>query len=128
MSSKLQILIVASLVFIGLFFYKYTLQTSYEKDIISFRNYAKQADALISLQNKWSNKEEDEKLIKSIKTRFDASIYRVEKQVHILQFDNLTKSTLNRLGKMLLNSNLTLKKIELKKDATNISLHVEVKI
>ncbi|HIP29790.1 MAG TPA: hypothetical protein EYG93_03110 [Sulfurospirillum arcachonense] len=125
---KIKILSVMSLLFLVLCFYKYEVEKTHKEDIKSFQEYAKQADMLIVLQNKWNNKKEDKKLLKDINKRFNPTSYTVEKDIHILIFDDLTKSTLNRLGKMLLNSNLIFQNIDLRRKGKKISLHVEVKI
>jgi len=125
---KIQVLLVMSLFLIGLFGYKYSAQKSYVEDKKRFKEYKKQASTFISLQKSWNNKKEDKKLLNSIKKRFKPTSYRVEKDTHILTYRNLTKSAFSRLGKMLLNSNLIFKKIELKNSNEKTSLHVEVKI
>jgi len=127
-STKIQIILFMSFLFVVLSTYNYSSKKVYIEDIKSFQEYTKQASSLIALQKKWNNKKEDKKLLDTIKSRFNPNSYRVEKDMHILLFDNLTKSTLNRLGKMLLNSNLILKKIDLKRDGKKTSLHIEVKI
>ncbi len=125
---KVQTILTMLILFLGLLVYSKKLEKNYIQDIESFKAYTKQADKLISLQRKWKNKEEDKKLLESIKKRFNPSVYSKNRGIYTLAFKNLTKQTLNRLGKMLLNSNLMIKKLNLKRDANKISLHVEVKI
>lgn len=111
-----------------LYAYKLSVEKSYKEEFESFENYKAQASKLIVLQNRWSNKEEDKKILQSIKSRFKPSSYTKDKNLHILKFENISKSTLRRLGKTLLNSNLTLKKLYIKRDDKRVSLHVEVQI
>ncbi len=125
---KIKILTVMSLLLLILGWYRYDMEKTYKEDIKSFQDYTKQASRLIDLQKKWTNKEEDKKLIEDLNRRFKPSSYKVEKDIHILKFEGLTKSTLNRLGKMILNSNLFLKKIDLDKKDGKISLLMEIKI
>jgi hypothetical protein len=124
----MQLVLFMSLLFIILFIYDYNLKKVYVKDVKSFQEYTKQASSLIVLQKKWNNKEKNKRLLNTIRTSFKPTVYKVENNMHILMFDNLTKPILNRLGKMLLNSNLIFKKIDLKKDDKKTSLYIEVKI
>ncbi len=127
-NAKVQIILAMSILFLGLLVYSNSLKKDYIQEIESFKAYTKQADKLISLQKKWKNKVEDKKLLESIKKRFNPSVYSEDRGTYTLLFDNLTKQMLNGLGKMLLNSNLLIKKLDLKRYGKKISLHVEVKI
>ncbi len=125
---KIKILLVMTLSMLALFIYRYTTQKSYQEDRSSFQNYKQEASKLIELQRKWSNKKEDEKLLKSIKIRFKPTSYRVQKDRHQITFERLNSSSLKRLAKTLLNSNLTFKKIDLTKKDSTVSLYIEVQI
>ena len=98
------------------------------ENLKNFQNYTKQANRLIFLQKKWSNKEEDRAFLKKIKKRFNAKLYRVEKDIHTLLFEGLTKTTLDRVSKAILNSDLIIKKLKVENKNSKISLYLEVKI
>lgn len=122
------ILMALGLLFVIIFGVNLALEKSYKENIQNFEQYTQKATKLINLQNKWKNKKTQKKLLKKIKSRFKPTSDEVVKGVHTLSFKNLSENNLNRLGKMLLNSNLIIKKINLKKDNDKTSLHVEVKI
>jgi len=126
MKLKLCLMMIVSLLLLG--WYKYDLDRNYKENLKNFQNYTKQANRLIFLQKKWSNKEEDRAFLKKIKKRFNAKSYRVEKDIHTLLFEDLTKTTLDRVSKAILNSDLIIKKLKVENKNSKISLYLEVKI
>lgn len=125
---KIKILVAIGVLFFILYGYNINLQKELKQTKDSFEEYKKQASKLIALQDKWSNHEEDKKLLESVEKRFKPARHEVSKNIHILEFNNLSKSTLNRLTRVLLNSDLTFKNLHLKRGGEKISLHVEVEI
>jgi len=117
---------ILSLLLLGL--YRYDLDRTHKENLKNFQNYTKQASRLISLQKKWSNKEEDRAFLKKIEKRFSAKSYKIEKNIRTLLFEDLTKTTLDRLGKAILNSNLIIKKLKIENKNSKISIHLRVKI
>ena len=128
MKTKIYIIFALSLSFLILLAYMYKTDKRYKSDIQQFEQFRDDASKLISLKNKWSNKSSDKKLIKRIQTRFKPTKFKLKGNIYTLDFEGITKTDLNRLGKMLLNSNLIIKKIDLRREDEKISLHVEVKI
>ena len=80
------------------------------------------------MQKKWSNKKEDRAFLQKIQKRFHAKSYKVEKDTHTLLFEDLTKTTLDRVSKAILNSDLIIKKLKVENSRGKISLYLEVKI
>lgn len=129
---RTQIKIYTILVLVGIFLallgYMYKGDKKYKEEINNYKNFTNDSSKLVQLQHKWQNKKEDKKLLEQIKKRFRASFHEEKKNMYILDFDNLNKTDLNRLSKMLLNSNLIIKTMSLKKENEKVALHVEVQI
>ena len=126
--TKIYTILTLFAIFLTFLVYLYNGEMQYKEETKNYKLFLNTSSKLVHLQRKWSNKTEDIKLIKQIKSRFKPSFYEKKKNIHIMNFKNLTKNSLNRLGKMLLNSNLTIKVIHLKKENKKISLYVEVQI
>ena len=101
-------------IFLALLVYMYSGEKQYKGEIKNYEIFVKSSSKLVQLQHKWSDKSEDKKLLKKIKSRFKPSSSVQKGNLQILDFNNLTKNNLNRIGKMLLNSDLTIKVIDLK--------------
>jgi len=129
---KTQIKFYLLLLFGGLFLvllpYIYSGNKQYKVELKNYDNFIESSLKLVNLQHKWRNKKEDKKLIKQIQSKLKPNFYKVKGNLYILDFDNLPQSTFSRLGKMLLNSDLIIKALDLKKDNKRVSLHVEIQI
>lgn len=130
MKTQIKIYIIFGLaaLVLALFAYVYNGNKEYKLEMINYESFIENSLKLVTLQNKWQNKKEDKKFIEQIKSKFKPSSYEKKGSLYILDFDNLSKTNLNRLGKMLLNSDLNIRTIDLKKENEKASLHVEVQI
>ena len=126
--TKIYIIFGLATLVLVLFAYVYNGNKEYKQEVINYKNFIKNSSKLVNLQNKWQDKKEDKKFIKQIKSKFKPTSYEEKGSLYILDFDSLSKTNLNRLGKMLLNSDLNIRTIDLKKENEKASLHVEVQI
>lgn len=125
---KFYLLLTLSGLFLALLFYIYTNNKQYKTELKNNDNFIESSLKLVNLQHQWRNKNEDKKLIKQLQSKFKPTSYKKKGNLYILDFDNLSPKTFDRLGKMLLNSDLIIKALDLKKQNKNVSLHVEVQI
>jgi len=125
---KMYVLFALVGIFLMLFAYIYNSNKLYKEEMKSYENFRESSVQLVKLQHKWRDKNEDKKFLKQFTARFKPSSYRKKGHLYILNFNNLSEKSLDRMGKMLLNSDLTLKSINLKKEKKKVTLHVEVMI
>ena len=125
---KFYLLLTLSGLFLALLFYIYTNNKQYKTELKNNDNFIESSLNLVNLQHQWRNKNEDKKLIKQLQSKFKPTSHKKKGNLYILDFDNLSPKTFDRLGKMLLNSDLMIKALDLKKQNKNVSLHVEVQI
>lgn len=125
---KFYLLLALGGLFLALLFYLYSSNKQYKEETKNYSSFIESSLKLVNLQHKWRDENEDKKLIKQIQSRFKPTSYKEKGNLYILEFDNLSQSNLSRLGKMLLNSDLIIKALDLKKQNENVSLHVEVQI
>lgn len=123
---KRYLIFILIVVVIGSFLYLNNEKTKHQNDIENFKKFVKEANKLKVLKDKWSNKTEDKKLLSQIKSRFKPTSFSQKGNTHILNFESLDKTAFYKLGKMLLNSNLRIKTMDLKKHEATVSLHVKI--
>jgi len=123
---KRYLILILSLLVVVSFLYLSNKKTQYQNDVKNFEEFVKEANKLKVLKAKWSNKSEDKKLLAQIKSRFTPTSYLQKGSTYILDFKSLDKTSFRKLGKMLMNSNLTIKTMDFKKHKAKVSLHVEI--
>lgn len=123
---KMYILLALVGIFLVLLAVIYNGNKSYKEEIRNYGSFKEGSLKLVKLQHKWQDKSQDKKFLKQFIAKFKPNSYREKGHLHILDFGGLTEKSLDRMGKMLLNSDLTIKSINLKKESKKVSLHVEV--
>lgn len=125
---KIYSLFAMALVFLSLLFYFFHATFQQKIEIPHFHGLINEATVLVDLQNKWTNHDENKKLILKINNTFTPSLSELKGDIHTLSFEHLSPVNFNRLNSLLLNSNLILQEIDVKKSNDTISLHVKIKI
>jgi len=126
--TKIYIISILSIVFIALQSYIYNENKQHKIEIENFKNFSDKASKLIVLQNLWDNKKHDKKLVEKIKKRFNPISYSIKGNLGKFLFKNLSNTEFTSLGKIILNSNLIIKKFDLKRENSKISLELEFKL
>jgi len=126
--TKIYIISILSIVFIALQSYIYNENKQHKIEIENFKNFSDKASKLIVLQNLWDNKKHDKKLVEKIKKRFNPIRYSIKGNLGKFLFKNLSNTEFTSLGKIILNSNLIIKKFDLKRENSKISLELEFKL
>lgn len=125
---KIYSILAMSVVFLSLLFYLRNATFQQKTEITHFNGLINDATVLVDLQNKWSNHEENKKVILKITSTFNPNLSELKGDIHSLAFENLNQVNFSRLSSLLLNSNLILQEIDVKKNNDKISLHVKIKI
>ena len=82
--------------------------------------------SLLSYKKKWKNQKANQKNLNQIIRQIRPTKQTKSKGIYNLTYENLSNLRLKRLGKLLLNSQLTIKELKLEKSANKVLLHVEV--
>ncbi|MBV5278180.1 MAG: hypothetical protein J0647_03955 [Campylobacteraceae bacterium] len=125
---KIYSIFAMSVVFLSLLFYLLNATFQQKTEITHFNGLINDATVLVDLQNKWTNHEENKKVILKITSTFNPNLSELKGDIHSLAFENLNQVNFSRLSSLLLNSNLILQEIDVKKNNDKISLHVKIKI
>ena len=125
---KTYVFIISIFLIIVLGVYYVDLSNKLKDESTAFENFKKSSKSLILLKKKWKSKNDFQMIFARIK-RFAKPTKEIRKNgMQIFDFQNLTQMKLNRVLKILLNSSLVIKNIDIKKYKNKISLHVEVKL
>ncbi len=116
-------LLILSLV-LGIFFIY--LDKSYTDEESNFRNFKRDSIALVRLKQRWEIKKNTKKIFRRIKS-ISSPVRDIRKNgTRILDFDNLSQEKLEGIAKIIFNSNVIVKAMDISKTKGKISLHVEV--
>ncbi len=126
--TKKYVTFASIVVFILLLCYQFSARISYEKDLQTFQNFKKSAKILRGLQKLHGSTEENKKSIKRIKSIFKPTKEYIKKRVYTMVFENLGNTDLDRLGKILLNSKLIIREIDIEKVGERAYAYIEVQI
>ncbi len=116
-------LLILSLV-LGIFFIY--LDKSYTDEESNFRNFKRDSIALVRLKQRWEIKKNTKKIFRRIKSISSPARDIRKNGTRILDFDNLSQEKLEGIAKIIFNSNVIVKAMDISKTKGKISLHVEV--
>ncbi|WP_024955742.1 hypothetical protein [Sulfurospirillum arcachonense] len=125
-SIKRNIILFFSVTFVVGAIYLYKTSLSYEKSMESFKEFKNRSSELIRLQKKWGNHNTDKRKLLQITRQIKPTKQIKSKGSQKLTYENLSKPSLERLGRLLLNSQLNIKELKIEKVNKKVLLHVEV--
>ncbi len=123
---KQNILIVLLLVsaLLALYLYRSSAKLEIEKRV--FENFKKQSAELILLKEKWKSGRDYKKIFARLKAISKPSKEKTEGKRYIIDFENLSQLSLERIVRILFSSGFVIKALDIEKNSKKIALHVEV--
>ncbi len=130
MNKREFIILIAVLIFGVIFLYIATqnIKDEYISQKRSLLEFELEAKELQNLTKKYDNQKESYRYINSLKNSYHVAKEYKKRDILVLEFDNLNKSSLNSLIKKIANSSLVIKKIVIFKESQKAILRVEIKI
>ncbi len=127
-TDKIRTVFLTILLLFVMFLYLQNLKHEYSKKLNEYKTFVKKAERVVLLEDRWSNPSKTEKSVRNLKRRFKPKIFKKEAGKYIMEFTNLTKSGFGRLAGYILNSNLKIEKLDLKREGMKGSIYLEVGI
>jgi len=121
----LSLLVFTAFVLGGYLFYS---EKEYKQVGKYFEEFKQKSENYLFLKKKWISKENKEKILNSMRTRFKPVVYKKEGNRVVIEFKTLDERSFGRVGDMFLNNGFVIKKFDIKKQSETLFFHIEVEI
>lgn len=121
---------VALLVLLSIFFalFLFVSQNRLKEEQKIYNNFKNRSKNFVDLSRKWGENKNKKKIFVRLRA-ISRPIKDIKKgHIRILDFKNLSQLHLERIAKIIFNSNFNIQALDIEKVNDKISLHVEVKL
>lgn len=103
-------------------------QKKLQEEQKNFKNFKNESKELISLSNKWNENKNYEKVLSLLKSISKPKKEIIRGHAKIFEFANLSQLKLERIVKILFNSNFNIQKLQIQRNNNKLNLHIEVRL